>query len=342
MEGFDLGRLNPIAFERLIRALCFAKMGPGGTVYSAGPDGGRDFTYDGAIAGYEGRRWRGYLVIQAKFKDPSVSRMDDIAWLKAQLDAEFSKYVESGTRLKRPEYYILVTNIRLSGSDGISQKKSAKPRKGGMTKVEELFQPWKDQLKLKDFDIWAHDKIVDLLAAQPEIRQTYAQFITPGDVLSKTLQHFSSIRPDFGEVASRSLKNSLQRDQYVRLKDAGSVSDLQIRTSQVVVDLPLSQIFGPTHGTIFDPEDDLDEDDLDENERVPFNAIAQLVDRAREKLDAETLLADEDRSGPNERHVARNRIVLMGGPWPGQVDNQLIPRSNISGSDTKKSAEHPS
>jgi hypothetical protein len=96
MEGFDLGRLNPISFERLVRALCFAKLGPAGTVYSSGPDGGRDFTYDGAIIGYEGKRWQGYLVVQAKFKDPSLSNSDDIKWLKTQLDGELKKYTQSG------------------------------------------------------------------------------------------------------------------------------------------------------------------------------------------------------------------------------------------------------
>src|SRR4051812_11292731 len=113
MEGFDLGRLNPISFERLVRALCFSKMGPAGTVYSSGPDGGRDFTYEGTIAGYEGKGWQGYLVVQAKFKDPSLSKTDDAKWLNTQLQAELTKYTQAGSRLRKPEYYILVTNVRL-------------------------------------------------------------------------------------------------------------------------------------------------------------------------------------------------------------------------------------
>jgi hypothetical protein len=74
MQGADLGRLNPVGFERLVRALCFATMGPAGAVYSSGPDGGRDFTYEGSIAGYEGKHWKGYLVVQAKFKDVSSQK----------------------------------------------------------------------------------------------------------------------------------------------------------------------------------------------------------------------------------------------------------------------------
>jgi len=328
MEGFDLGRLNPTAFERLVRALCFAKLGPAGTVYSSGPDGGRDFTYDGSIAGYEGKRWRGYLVVQAKFKDPSLSKTDDISWLKSQLDDELEKYIQSGSRLRKPEYYILVTNVRLSGSDGTSNKQSGRQRKGGLTKAMEFFAPWKQKLSIKDFDIWPHDKVADLLVSQPPIRQTYAQWITSGDVLTKALQHFNSVRPDFAEVSCRALKNSLQRDQFVRLKDAGSVGDLQIRTSQVIVDLPLVNRSEGRYGERIYEKDEYGEY-FEEGEEVPFNAIAQLVDRAREKLDPETLIADEDHPESSERQQTRNRIVLMGGAGSRQVDRQSFPRTNI-------------
>ncbi|MGJ5018986.1 NACHT domain-containing protein [Bradyrhizobium oligotrophicum] len=320
MEGFDLGRLNPISFERLVRALCFAKMGPGGIVYSSGPDGGRDFTYEGTIAGYESKRWNGYLVVQAKFKDPALDSTDDAKWLATQLDRELKKYTQSGTGLRKPEYYILVTNVRLSGSDGPSQKKAGRQRKGGYTKAADLFRPWKSTLKLKDFDIWPHDKIVDLLVGEPAIRASYAHFTTAGDVLTRALQQFKSVRPDFGEVTSRSIKNSLHRDQFVRLKDAGSVGDLQIRTSQVIVDLPLytaeaqHQLRHARTGQFVFEEDEQD---------AP-NAIARLVDRAREKLDPDTLLEDEDRSDRSEAPQARNRVVLMGGPGQGKSTISLF------------------
>ncbi|MGY4510342.1 hypothetical protein [Bradyrhizobium sp. USDA 3650] len=318
MEGFELARLSPIAFERLIRALCFANMGPAGIVYSPGADGGRDFTYEGKIKGYEARDWNGHLIIQCKFKDQTSSKIDDLTWLKTQLDEELTKFLQSGLRPRKPDYYILATNIQLSGADGVSNKRTGKSRKGGLTKIADLFTSWKDKLQIKDFDVWPHDKIADLLIAQPAIRQTYAQWITSGDVLAKTLQHFASTRPDFGDVAVRYIKNSLQRDQYVRLRDAGSVSDLQIRTSQVIVDLPLAT--GDRLHTAYL----LEEDDIpfDEEEAASENAIAQLVERAREKLDAETLVADEE---PNDTgRLTRNKVVLIGGPGQGKSTVSLF------------------
>src|SRR6185437_15171052 len=90
-------------------------------------------------------------------------------------------------------------------------------------------------------------------AGEPAIRQSYAHWITAGDVLSRALQQFQSKGPNFGEVTSRALKTTLQRDQFVRLKDAGSVGDLQIRTSQVIVDLPLQNTSqGLAYRTIFE------------------------------------------------------------------------------------------
>ncbi|MGM5051333.1 NACHT domain-containing protein [Tardiphaga sp. 604_B6_N1_1] len=319
MDGIDLGRLNPTAFERLIRALCFASMGPAGTVYSSGPDGGRDFTYEGKIPGYEGRGWDGYLVVQAKFKDPSIAGVDDNAWLERHMTKEYQKYLANGSSHRRPEYYILITNVRLSGSDGLAKKKTGAKRRGGHTKALDLFSPWKTKLKVKDVDIWSHDKIVDLLARYPDIRQTYAQWITSGDVLARALEHFTSTRKDFGEVASRWLRSSLVRDQYVRLKDAGSVGDPQIRTSQVIVDLPLigfEDHLRHIHG--YRPTDD------DGVQNIPANAIARLVDRAREKLDADTLLDDDDRPEAEDKGPSRNRIVLMGGPGQGKSTASLF------------------
>jgi hypothetical protein len=320
MDNFDLSRLNPLAFERLIRALSFAEMGPAGTVYSSGPDGGRDFTYEGDIPGYEGKSWNGYLVLQAKFKDPSASTVDDMSWLRTQLQKELTKYTQPGSRLRRPDYYILVTNLRLSGSDGRANKRTGKKRTGSHSKAADLLNSWKLALSLKDFDLWGHDKIVDLLVAYPSIRQSYAQWTTSGDVLTKALEQFKAVRPEFGEVASRSLKVSLQRDQYVRLKDAGSVGDLQIRTSQVIVDLPLVR---PRwhHDRRWLADAPFTNEETD---RTPTNAIAKLVDRAREKLDADTLLGDEDRSENQERPQVRNRIVLIGGPGQGKSTASLF------------------
>jgi hypothetical protein len=67
-----------------------------------------------------------------------------------------------------------------------------------------------------------------------------------------------------------------------------------------------------------------DEEEITLHKKVPTNAIARLVDRAKEKLDPETLLEDEERADPQEVQPARNRIVLMGGPGQGKSTASLF------------------
>lgn len=126
MPEYDLSRLNASSFERLVRALAFAELGPGGTVFSAGPDGARDFIYEGAIRGFESKGWDGYLVIQAKFREKLEGAPGDITWLESQITGELKKFTDEKRGLRRPDYYILATNVPLSGADsgrGALQKK---------------------------------------------------------------------------------------------------------------------------------------------------------------------------------------------------------------------------
>jgi hypothetical protein len=319
MEKFELTRLGPVEFERLVRALCFQVMGPAGVVFSAGPDGGRDFTYEGAIKGYESQKWKGYLVVQAKFRDATNSA-DDLEWLKKQIQKEFNKFKKAG-QARLPDYYILATNVRLSGSDGRSGQGN-RSRTGGYSKTLDLFGAWKKELNLKQVDIWPYDKIIDLLISQPEIRHAYAAWITPGDVLTKVFEQFSALRPDFKEVMSRSLRVFLHKDQYVRLKDAGSVGDVQIRTSQVFVDIPLVQTAQQKRlSAELRRTGDVDESNA---HRKQIMAISALVERSREKLDPETLLQEDEVLGKDERKAQPNRVVLIGGPGQGKSTASLF------------------
>ena len=46
--------------------------------------------------------------------------------------------------------------------------------------------------------------------------------------------------PDFPNQVRRALRKALRRDQFAKLKDAGSVADAQSRIGQVFVDLPVN------------------------------------------------------------------------------------------------------
>jgi hypothetical protein len=141
MEKFDLSRLSATAFERMVRALCLKYIGPSGVVYSSGPDGARDFTFEGRISAYDSRGWDGYLVLQAKFREKLQGGVADVQWLEKQIESERKKYVDAKANLRKPDFYIVATNISLSGADGNAKKSSV--RKGGYSKVVAFLNKWK-------------------------------------------------------------------------------------------------------------------------------------------------------------------------------------------------------
>lgn len=246
MQKISFDSFSNTGFEKLVRTLSLKEFGTAGVVFPTGPDGARDFTFDGNIKPYEAQGWNGYLVLQAKFKEKIGTNAQNVSWLKSQLKAEFKKFNSTKTNLKKPEYYIIASNIPLTGADGSSEGKT---RKGGYTKIQEELQSLASNLGIKGFDIWPADKIEELLKIHNEIRRSYSAWITPGDVLADLIDS-SQDKKDFVKALKRSIKTSIRRDQYVRLRDAGNVSDANIKASQVFVDLPIntnSEVQGRQH-----------------------------------------------------------------------------------------------
>ncbi|WP_223529390.1 NACHT domain-containing protein [Pseudomonas sp. BF-B-26] len=293
MENIDFSRLNSTSFERLIRALCFKVFGSAGIVYSSGSDGARDFTFEGPINGYS---WSGYLVVQAKFKETLQTPAQNLAWLKKQIAGEKKKYLTR--KIRRPAYYILATNIGLSGADG--KTTTGKTTEGGYTKISKLLDDWQKDIGIEGHDVWPADKISDLLAGFEDVRQTYAAWITPGDVLENVMKKINFKEVNFQDAMRKALRNSLRRDQFARLRDAGDVAEPQIRTSQIFIDLPIytnnftEQLY------------------LEQSEKI----VAKLADRAKDKLD--TLPTDDKNEGLKASKSCKNKIVILGGPGQGK------------------------
>jgi hypothetical protein len=307
MERCDFSRVSSHTFERIVRALCFKQFGPAGVVFSLGPDGGRDFTIEGGINGYETQGWNGYLVVQSKFCEILRDNENNIEWLKTQINRELSKFKDQNRKLRCPEYYILATNVPLSGADrsGVGAAST-----GGYTKIKLLLEDWKTQIGIKDFDIWPADKISDLLSGAPEIRRTFAAQVTPGDVLTELLEFVYKEKPSFSDIIRRALKAALRRDQYVRLKDAGAVTDLKIRTSQVFIDLPMNSNRRQTRGAFA-------HDYASRAPKQQTNVVAEISSISREKF-GDAPGDDEELKDHSKRDLGQNRIVLLGGPGQGK------------------------
>lgn len=191
--------------------------------------------------------------------------------------------------VKKPEYYIVATNVKLSGADGRTSK--GKKRVGGWTKVESWLKGLVDAGDIRGFDIWSGDKIADLLASHPAIAQNFAAWTTPGDVLTQLLQSVQAQTPSFPEVIRRAMKTELRRDQFARLKDAGSVDNDDIPTSHVFVDLPVQR---------------------SRQDEVSDNALQSIVELSRGTF------RDDKLESKSSAEPDPNKIVLMGGPGQGK------------------------
>lgn len=295
MEAFTFEKLNSESFEQIVRSLAIERFGLAGHVFPRGPDAGRDFTYKGAIEGYKNPEWDGYIVLQAKFKETLRGGKDDIDWLIKQLEGELSKFVATDKSYTKPEYYIIATNVSLSGADS---KVGGKLRKGGMTKVSEHMETWKEKLNLKSFDIWSSEKLQTLLALSPDIRTTFAAWITPGDILEQLYKSVSARQRQLSYALKVMLQYSIKKDKNVRLKDAGSVSDDQIRSSQVFVDLPAKkQEWGGEE----------------------FQFVSESIEIAKGIFKPSILSKDVSLTGKPV-----NNIVLLGGPGQGKSTASLF------------------
>lgn len=299
MKEVTLEKLNSSSFEAITKALAMEKFGSAGQVFPPGPDAGRDFAFEGIIKTYEPQKWNGYLVLQSKFKS-TVSGANDVKWLIEQLNHELSKFSRPDSAYRKPEYYIIATNINLSGAD---VKTKNVVRKSGLTKVAEHMAEWTDLIGLKGFDIWPADKIETFLTSSVSIRTTYLASVLPGDILQKISDSLSQRERDLEFALKRSLIHLLKRDKNVRLKDAGSLSEDDIRAGQVFIDLPARDLLA-----------------RDFAGRVPAQFfVRRTIEQAKGVYRSHASAGDSaikrDRS---------NKVVLLGGPGQGKSTASLF------------------
>jgi hypothetical protein len=231
MSDYDFSGLSSRSFEQMIQALSLKILGPGVIIFGDGPDGGREATYQGCLKSYPAEKecWGGYIVIQAKFcQRPKNDTKADTNWLIGQLEKELKNFANSKKKRKKPEYYILATNIVLSSV----------PKKGGKDKISKLIKSYAAKVPMKGSSIWDYDQICRYLDGDQDVRNAYRAWITPGDVLASIIKHFSSQCPNFITVMTNFLQKELLEDQYSKLEQAGHSPENRIPLEKVFVDLP--------------------------------------------------------------------------------------------------------
>jgi len=186
MPDYNLDGLDPRSFEHIVQAISKKEIANGVTPFGDGPDGAREATFDGKM-NYPSLSapWEGYLVVQSKFKlHPTGDPKFDGDWLIEQLKRDLAKFKDAKRNLKRPEYYLVTTNIRLS----------AVADTGTQDRVDALLATEGTGLGFKGQGVWGYDELCRFLDTNQDVRNAYAQFITPGDVLGKMNENLDLFR----------------------------------------------------------------------------------------------------------------------------------------------------
>lgn len=310
---FDFRTFSTRSFERFAQAMALHVLGKGVLVFGDGPDGAREATYEGILA-YPSvaENWSGYTVMQAKFLQVSRTPQEDADWLVGQLTAEFEKFSEPQSTLIKPDYYILVSNARLSPMpEGIRGK-------GGIEKIDQVFKKYKKKIGFKDYRVWHLDQLSTMLMGANELRRSYAAWLSSSDVIADMLDNINAKTKAVRQAMYRYLTRELRAHQPVRLQQAGHSADVQIMIEDVFIDLPYRL-----------------HDQPDFQHLKTKLLLSTLLDRSRDCLDGASVTAQQcnDIGRPE-------RILLLGGPGQGKSTlSQFLAqifRANILNSDNER------
>ena len=311
MPDYDLSRLSSRSFEHLIQSLATQVIGPSVVVFGDGPDGGREATFDRQVpypTPTDG--WRGYGVVQAKYKQRTGNTQQDGNWAVDQLKEELGKYALPDSKLRCPEYFIFATNVVLTP---VSES-------GSKDRVIKVLEDFKDESSLKEYAIWDYDQIRSFLDCYEGVRNAYSTFVTPGDVLARILDQLDPSHNNMHDILVEFLEKELLSDEYVNLEQAGHDAEERIPLATVFVDLPvLDETIGAMPHSLDDAEFDLDGIVFQHSPREGF--IKGILTAASERLDplflgTTAISHNLDSEGSRE---SKGRFVLIGGPGQGKT-----------------------
>ena len=224
---YELDRLGPDNFEKLIQSLLMGIAGPRTIIYGDGPDGGRDAVIQNANHEIvKDVRAKGYTVAQMKFKSPD-GKEGDWTWLRNNLKKELDSFQERKETQPElvPETYLFFTNIILT----------PKLDSGTRDKAEKYVSQYTDIIP--NILILGLDEIRAMLDNNPNVARSYAAFITPGLVLQEAMNYLEklSLLPFLHLIEYA--QSTFSENHAVRLEQAGSVSDREINIRNVYTDL---------------------------------------------------------------------------------------------------------
>lgn len=293
---FDFKMFSTRSFERFAQAMAVHVLGQGVLVFGDGPDGAREAAYEGILTAFPSQddQWTGYTVMQAKFRQVPGTPQEDANWLVAQLREELEKFVAPSSRLRIPDYYLLVTNAQLSPMP--AEKRGKTVIQGGIAKIDSVFAEYREKIGFRDYRVWHRDELATRLMSADGLRRSYAAWLSSSDVIADLLDTMHANVAAMRDGMYRYLMRELRAHQPIRLQQAGHTNEAQIMIEDVFVDLPYTG-----GGQRYDADPD--------NKRL----LASLLARARDRLDGASVKAQQERGAGRPE-----RLLLLGGPGQGK------------------------
>jgi energy-coupling factor transporter ATP-binding protein EcfA2 len=242
-QDYPLEELSPRSFEQLTVALAAELIGSGVEAFGAGPDGGREATYDGPIewsatTGFGEDSWNGYVVIQAKQREHLGEPNTNAKWLRKRIDEELDAWVSSASKRGRtPNYIVFVTNVRLSsvpGSGIDSINEHIRNRLGAPINFDA-----RDTLSrrgVRAAKVWHRDQLNGMLTKHAGIRLAFKGLLTVGDLLARLGELGGLLEPNtFQPILTAHASATLGTERWINFREAGGTERESVE--RAVIDL---------------------------------------------------------------------------------------------------------
>ena len=222
---YDFSKMSADSFELMIRSLNQGIFGIACEQYGQGPDGQREFVYNGRIQDKAGNVFEGKTIGQVKYKY-ITTKENDYLWLKKEIDKELEGFEGKDVEY-RPNNYLFYTNIVLTPTKDTGVK----------DKINKHIEKYKKIIP--NIYVMGYDEVCALLDNNEGVRAAYAPYVLPGDVFMKLLQNSQW---DYSEILKKYLALELEEDLYTRMEQAGSVTEKKISIEKVCVDIDVIEV----------------------------------------------------------------------------------------------------
>lgn len=217
---YDFSRMSADSFELMVRSLNEKIFGVRCDQYGLGPDGQREFAFEGTVKEQTGISFEGRTIGQVKYKYVTTKE-DDYKWLAREIDGELQRFRQKEADYI-PDNYLFYTNVVLTPVKDTGVK----------DKIEAYVKEHNDIIK--HFYVRGYDEICAMLDNNRDVAVSYAATILPGDLLVKLLEKYEQ---NYFDALKKYLFSEFGEEMYPRLEQAGSVVEKKIPIEKVCVDI---------------------------------------------------------------------------------------------------------